>query len=902
MRRISLGSLLGACLILGVGAQKVPMGYESPSGERYVVIQTEGETVLPHGRILTPQGRQYRIPPHPFGMAMSADGKVLVTVNGGTGPFSITVVKNPNSANPLISQIPPYNEQSNDTNRDLLHSTFIGAAVDDLNDLIYASGADKGTIELFKISNGAKVHTIELSSTQYPDAYTTDLALSKDGKTLYALDLANYRMAVINTQTRRVIASVGVGRNPFALTLTPDGKRVYVANTGTFQYAPIEKVAGKDPRGIDFPPFGYPSKEAKEGVVVDGRQVPGLGDPNAPEACSVWGIDITEPQHLKVTVRIKTGLMIGKEAIGGSSPAGLVATRDRLYVSNSVNDSIEAYDVRTHKRLWRTVIAPVKELSGLRGVLPFGLALSPDGKRLYVAESGINAVGVLEAQTGKVLGHIPVGWYPARVAVSPDGKHLYVSNGKGFGAGPNGGPNFKRGPEGTYVGRLMRGSLSLMNTPSDSELPALTRKTLENNGMIAKPILREAGNPIPAMHGNPSSKIKYVVFITKENRTFDEVFGDLPGVRGEPSLARFGENRRVGALEGVTIMPNHRELAKRFAISDNFHVNSDVSADGHRWLVGNYTNHWTESITAAGYGGGASYRTSAPGRLALFGSNSSLTPEDYLEHGSMWEHFERHRISFRNYGEGFEFAGISEDEDTKPTGARLALNIPMPKVLWDNTCRTYPGYNMNIPDQYRADQFLKDLNERFLSGKEAFPRFIYIHLPNDHGAGAKPNKGYPFNESYMADNDLALGRIVEALSQTPYWREMAIFVTEDDAQAGVDSVDAHRSILMVISPYAKRGHISRRTTSISSILKTIFLILGMKPLNYYDVLSTDFADCFGSLPDFSSYKALPVDPRIFDPEKAKDPNDPDYRKAAREPSPAMDEMGEALRQIGEKKD
>ncbi|MCS6830303.1 MAG: hypothetical protein NZ749_06625 [bacterium] len=865
---------------------------QAPAGERTAQMKPEGVTVLPNGRLLTPRGKQIRVAPHPYGMTLSGDGKVLVTVNGGTAPFSLSIIRNPDSEEPQVSQIPP----SVNTEKEILPATFIGAAVDTARDRLYASGGNDGSLIVFRLRSGERLERVVLSTDEHPDAFTTDIALSPDGRWLYVLDLANYRLIVVNTRTLKPVASVGVGRNPFALTLTRDGSRAYVANIGTFQYSLIETRPGDDPRGIPFPPFGYPSREAKEGTVVEGRRVPGLGDPNVPEACSVWGIDLTNPLKPQVVVKIKTGLLVG-ESIGGSAPAALAVSEDTVYVSNSTNDTVEAYDLRTHRRKWRTLLAVAPFLRHLRGVAPFGLALSPDGRRLYVAESGINAVGVLDARTGKVLGHIPVCWYPSRVCVSPDGKKLYVANAKGFGAGPNGGANFTPGPEGRSIGRLMKGTVSLMDTPTDRELRDLTRQVIANNGFAPVKVTRPKGHPIPTVAGVPSEKIRYVVFITKENRTFDEVFGDLPGVNGDPTLARFGVNRKVAEHEGVNVMPNHRALAQRFAISDNFYVDSDHSADGHRWLVGVYPTHWVETITSAGYGGGADFRRSkAPGRLALFESNSSLTPEEYLEHGSMWEHLHRNGVTFRNYGEGFEFAGGSADEDMKPTGMRLPVNIPMPQVLYENTCREYPEYNTNIPDQYRADQFLKELREKYLSGREPLPRFLYIFLPNDHGARPRPEKGYPYLESYMADNDLALGRVIEALSHSPWWREMAIFITEDDAQSGIDHVDAHRSLLLVVSPWAKRGYVSHRQSSIASIMKTMYLILGVPYLNLYDAAANDLADMFTTEPDFTPYKALPVDARIFDPEKAKDPNDPDYRKARLEPSPALDTLEEAIRQ------
>jgi hypothetical protein len=262
----------------------------------------------------------------------------------------------------------------------------------------------------------------------------------------------------------------------------------------------------------------------------------------------------------------------------------------------------------------------------------------------------------------------------------------------------------------------------------------------------------------------------------------------------------------------------------------------------------------------------------------------------------MWEHLARGGVRFRNYGEGFEFAGITEEAGEEPTGARLPVNVPMPDVLFSATSREYPGFNMNIPDQYRADVLLKDLRERYLSGREALPPFLYVMLPNDHGAEAKPERGYPFLESYVADNDLALGRVVEALSRTPWWREMAIFVTEDDAQSGVDHVDAHRSLCLLVSPWARRGHVSHRHASTASIHKTIYRILGLPRLYLTDAVASDLADLFSNDPDVEPYAARTVDRRLFDPVKAGVPSDPEYRRARRRPT-VMDAPGEARRQL-----
>lgn len=827
---------------------------------------------------------------------------MLVTVNGGIIPFSLTVVRNPDGADPQVVQIPPKPE----TDKRLLPSAFLGVAVDTARELVYASGGESGTVAVFSLATGARVVSIDLSTAEQPNAFTTDLALSADGRVLYALDLAHFRLVAIDTARREAIGTVRVGRNPMALALAADGRRAYVANMGTFEYAALEWPDGKDPRGLPFPPFGYPSREAQDGVTIGGSRVPGLGDANVDEANSVFVIDTTRPDRLAVVARLRTGIPVG-DVLAGSRPAGLALSPDTLFVTNATNDTVEAWDLASNRMRWRTALAPAPYLARLRGVLPFGIALSPDGKRLYVAESGINAVGVLDAGSGTVLGHVPTAWYPSGVAVSPDGRKLYVSNAKGSGSGPNGGAGFTPrpwpspfpGPEVAvhYIGRLMKGSVSILDTPDDRSLADHTRRVLANNGFLPAQANRPADHPVPARAGAPSRQIKYVVFITKENRTFDEVYGDMPGVEGDPGLARFGENRTVGPHRGVNVMPNHRALARRFAMSDNFYVDSDVSADGHRWLVGAYTNHWVEAVTSASYGGGARFeRDSGPGRLAIFESNSSLTPEDYPETGALWQHLDRHRVPFRNYGEGYEFAGTDESEGMKPTGARVPVNVPMPEPLFRNTSRLYPSFNMSIPDQYRADVFLKDLDS-WTKGKEPMPRFVFLLLPNDHGTAPRHDRGYPWLESYMADNDLALGRIVAALSRSPFWKEMAIFVTEDDAQAGRDHVDAHRSLCLAVSPYAKRGYVSRRHLSIASITKTIYRLLGLPALHQFDAAATDLADLFTAEPDFAPYSAVPVDARIFDPSKAGDPDDPDYMKARSEPGQELDDMEEAERQL-----
>jgi hypothetical protein len=364
-----------------------------------------------------------------------------------------------------------------------------------------------------------------------------------------------------------------------------------------------------------------------------------------------------------------------------------------------------------------------------------------------------------------------------------------------------------------------------------------------------------------------------------------------------PVMARFG---RVGyaagnghrlSLQRVSVTPNHHAIALRWSFSDDFYADSEVSVDGHHWLVGAYPDAWTESSFRASYADARDFRfpTTAPGRLNFAEGNSSVHPEEQPEGGTIWHHLARHGIPFRNYGEGFELAGADEGEGLKPTGARFVTNVPMPEPLFRNTSRDYPMFNTNIPDQYRATQFIHEIETKYVKGGEPFPRFIYIHLPNDHMDKPRPADGYPFEASYVADNDYALGRIVEYLSKTPWWREMAILVTEDDAQGGRDHIDAHRTVLLAIGPYCKRNYVSHTNTSFPGLLKTVFRLLGLPPLNLFDAAASDLSDCFTQTPDYGGYQVEREDPRLFDPENAREPRDP-------RPSVKMDDP-EAVREL-----
>jgi YVTN family beta-propeller protein len=891
----------------------------APAGDRFVEINKTGETVIPNGRLLTPAGKSIVVAPHPFGLTLSPDGNTAVTANSGTSPLSITIIRNILSEHPEVQQIPP----GPATDRGVLASVFMGLAVSNDNSVVYVAGGQENKIFIFDLKTGEKKGFIDCSfqsdTVDYTHGYIGDLTLSKDGKKLYAVDQIGFRMIIVNTETNQPEHHVPVGRYPFGICLSPDEKKVYVANVGMFQYSMIKGITQENvvEKALEFPPFAYGSDEMVEGIHTDSLEIPGLGEMNSPEAFSVFTISLENPNEPEVIAKTKTGHLVGAmvediPAVGGASPNSLVATTDYVFVTNGTNDNISVISIEKDTIVNTIYLKPDKRIKQFRGVIPFGLALSPDNQKLYVACSGINAVAVVDAKNLEVLGYIPTGWFPAKLKVSNNGKQLIVANAKGFGSGPNGGSTFNRGPEGSYIGALMKGTVQVLDIPSDDELKLFTEKVVTNNFNFEKAssekFTERTNNPVPLYPGEKESPIKHIVFISKENRTYDEVFGQVEKGKGDPELARYGRNvsftnsNGTASVQNADVMVNHLKIVRDFAISDNFYVDSDVSADGHRWLVNTYPNEWTETCTAASYGGNRRFRfdSKAPGVYAMNGAAGAIYPEDYNEAGSMWDHLERNEIDFFNFGFSIMFEPSIYEAQFKYQGNRHYINYPLPQPIWDRTSKEYPTYNMAIPDQFRIDQFKKEFNEKWMNGNETMPSLMTVIIPNDHGAGDRPEAGYPFRESYMADNDLAVGRIVEFLSHTPYWENMLIVITEDDAQNGVDHVDAHRSVLMLISPWVKRDYVSHTHYSFGSIFKTFWNILGLPYLNQYDAGANDLADFFTEQPDYTPYSAVAVDSRIFEPQKALDPFDENFDWKALEESPVMDDKEDMIRESKEK--
>lgn len=837
---------------------------------------------LPNGRRITPQGSWTKLAPYPFALVVSGDGRQIAIPSIGW-PFSLNTVNVEKDVTTQhggrvrrnvpsrVRRIPPGLKNDPDV------QVLTGVAYSPDGALLYDATGDSGAVDVYSTRTWGRVARVSLdgmlAGQQYQQSFAASMVLAPRGDVLYVLDQANWRVVAIDTKQLRCVGNAPTGANPYGIARSPDGGRLYITNSGLFEY---KAFAGADPKhaletGVTFPPFGYPSREAREGIRFEGHEVPGLGPENDPRGSSLWSYDVRSAAEPKLLTKLRLGSHIGEEvqaaaseAVGGAAPMGVVAARDRVYVALAHEDAVAVVAADGSRLIDEIALSPFvgagfRDRHGrpLRGVMPAAVALA--GERLYVTEAGINAVAVVNTSSDKVLGHIPVGWYPSGIGVSPDHGTLYVVNTKGRGSGPNGGANFTAQGQGSYIGELEFGSLSMLPLGEESGLKQATRQVIANN--------------VAAIDTSPSlPRLQHVFLVIRENRTFDEILGDLPGANGDPKIARWGMHGWLSAAPAdktVAVTPNAHALAGRFGTSDNFFVDGDVSADGHRWVMAAEETPWFHVAWTSGYGGRRSgdVASKAPGRRALGGGADAPMPEDEPEFGTLWEHVSDAGLSIRNYGEGLEVEGSDEMDGSSPQGQRLLLNAPVPSPVFRSTDRAFPTFNLGIPDQFRFYEFAKDFGEVLAKGDA--PSLVVIRLPGDHTANPRPREGYPDRASYVADNDLALGRIVETITHSRIWAESAVLVVEDDAQGGVDHVDAHRSVMLAISPYIRPGTISHRHTSMGSLQKTAYALLGIGPLNLEDALAADLGDMFQATPDLRPYDAVAPDLRVFDPAKAK---------------------------------
>jgi hypothetical protein len=481
--------------------------------------------------------------------------------------------------------------------------------------------------------------------------------------------------------------------------------------------------------------------------------------------------------------------------------------------------------------------------SPAEGSTPNALALSPDGRRLFVAEADNNAVAVFllsSATAGnpgnqagdRLLGRIPVDWYPTALATV--GESLVVANGKGHGTGPNAvdGPGRPAASGRGYTLGQLSGTLSLLP-------PAL----LDSNGIgrLSTRVARANGWPSQREGGAAYPAFEHVIYIIKENRTYDQLFGDLPIGDGDTALTYFPQ----------AVTPNHHALAERFGLFDRFFVNAEVSADGHNWTVGAYATDYVEKTTPSNYSGrGRSYDYEGENRNVRPGAG-----EDAAEpaSGYLWDLARRRNLSFRNFG---EFVRRADGDDDALPPAYLGLK----PFLEEHTDSGFPGFDLDIPDQRRADRWIAALDRWTTAG--AMPALQILRLPNDHTMGARAKALSP--RAYVADNDLALGRVIEALSRSPFWKTTVVFVVEDDAQNGPDHVDSHRAPFLLISAW-NRPRVWHRFTNTTDVMATIEDILSLDHLSQFDAFGRPLRGVFAATADPTPYVArtptVPLDER-----------------------------------------
>ena len=891
--------------------------------------------ILPNGRFVSPAGLEIGVgAPKPFGLALSADGKTAATINSGASKFSVTLFGKTTEASPTSTRVDldatfmglVFSPDG---------SRFYASGGEDGNVWIgdTASGQIVGSVNLNGAAHplSSPLSPAAGPSPRFKGTFPGNLELTRDGRYLYVVDQGSFAVHAVDTTKiatgvdgsgaviepnnfDAVVSRTKVGRYPFGIGLGADERTLFVTNVGVFQYHHFRPSAPAGDKNQDYPVCipgaGYPDETETDKTIrikkidastisglppslrdPDGIRcgyipadvtatIPGLGSPNAPESSSVYVLDLANRAAPRLRTIVKTGRAVGAlddgiRAYAGSHPNAVVAGGGYVYVSNGNNDTVSVLETRLDGSVRVVDEIALSVLPGsdrrLKGVEPVSLALSPDKRFLYVAEAGLNAVGVVSLERGerRVVGLIPTGWWPSAVRVSHDGRRLFVTSAKGRGAGPTLDKDLS--PKHSVMG-----TLNVIALPcARGELEAWTRQVMGNNGF--EPLedgvsvaAKDPGNPIPDRAGVASTKIKHVIFINKENATHDLMLGDITSTRrgvpvnGEPAYSL-----------GPAASPNHHELALRYTLGDNFFLEPTVSSDGHRWLTNTYTAEIEETHWPASYGGrkndaGDDPEVIAgyPGRVGFTDANSSPEPNDLNEHGGIYAHLVRHGLDFANFGNGYEFALVDEDDKTEPTGIRQHANVPMEKIVRDRTDHLYPEFNTHIPDAplpeepnrfNRFGRFKQVFDRHYVDragGVCKLPAYVDLYYPNDHGGGANDiHKNGPAWDAtrYFQDNDAALGLTVELISKSPCWKDTVIFVVEDDTQNGLDHVDGYRSLFLAVSPWVKKEHVAKRHLSLASIFKTVDLIFGIPPLNQYDAAATDLRDLFTGSPDFAPY-------------------------------------------------
>ena len=747
--------------------------------------QPDGSILVPTNQLLRPAGFQVYFPGRPVDLALTPDEKFLL-------------VKNRKSLDLIRVQ-----------DRTILQSlefkrsgaSFTGLCVSNDGEKIYVTDA-KNRICIAVLDKTHILHWEDEIILPSPaiggSPVPGGLILNEQENKIYVTLSRNNTMAIVDLADA-AITEIPVGIAPYEVLLVSPEK-AYVSNWG-----------GRKPR------------QGESTYNTSGSQVLVNPETGIANNGSVSVID------LKTNVE-------SKNIDVGLHPGGMVLSPDgkRLYVTCANSDIVSVINTSTDEVVEEISVRMKKDLPF--GSAPNALTISPNGQYLYIANGTDNAVCVVQTGApGKIEGFIPTGWYPGSVIIDRDANRMFVANVKGIGS-----RNQKTNRAGYNTHDVM-GTVSIIPLPAKQMLSKMTKIVYANNSYVqklsAKPPGNESGSKVPVPQ-IPAQKsyFKHVIYIIKENRTYDQVFGDMPQGNGDINLVHFGRD----------VTPNHHKLAETFILMDNYYCSGILSADGHQWTDEAYVTDYIEKF---------------------FGDFTRSYPYDgddalaYASSGFIWDNVLKNGLTFRDYGEFVDaiiepkdatFLDIYQDfqNGTNKIKIRAEANL---EQLEPYLCQTFVGFPNKIPDVYRAAEFIKELKE--FEKNNDFPNFIIMLLPNDHTSGTKP--GLPTPRAAVADNDLALGQIVEAISNSIFWKETCIFVTEDDPQAGLDHVDGHRTVGLVISPYTKRGKVISTYYSQINMVRTIENILGIPPMNQFDLAAEPMTDCFTDKPDFTPYKALP---------------------------------------------
>jgi len=588
---------------------------------------------------------------------------------------------------------------------------------------------------------------------------------------------------------------------------------------------------------VGIAPFTVIIKDAKGYVSNWGGRIPGPDDKTGPSSKSEVVVDpksgIASSGTISV-VDLESGVVV-KEIPVGLHPCNMTLSGDGslLYVANANSDIVSVIDTEKDKMLKTIGTKPMPDMPF--GSAPNALVLDPSGESLFVANGGNNLLAVIDLTTDIVTGLIPTGWYPGAVALNKEGTELIVANVKGIGG------RWEARSNGGFNSHDHMGSVTFVPVPGIGELD---RYSLQAAANMRLPKISEVMNlqsveekvvPVPTRPGE-KSVFKHVLYIIKENRTYDQVFGDLPQGNGDTTLCHFGRE----------VTPNHHSLAEKFVLLDNTYCNGVLSADGHQWAMEGYVTDYLEKA----FGG---FVRSYP-----YDGDDALA---YASSGFIWDKVLEAGLTFRDYGE-FVKAKIEPNDATwtdlynqfkaGTDDIKIRATTKL-HTLEPYLCPTYVGFPGTVQDVYRAGEFIKELKN--FEENDNLPNLMVMLLPNDHTVGTR--EGFPTPRATVADNDLALGQIVEAVSNSKFWKETAIFVIQDDPQAGLDHVDGRRTVALCISPYTKRNEVISTHYNQNSFLRTIELILGLSPMSQFDLLAEPMVDCFTNEPDYTPFKALP---------------------------------------------